>query len=134
MSVRALVTGASGFLGRALVPALLAVGESVVATGRKACHFAPHPRLIRRQADLADPAAPLAGILRGVDTIYHLSWSTILADSNLAPFEDARINIVGPCACSKASSVEQVRGSYSRPRAERSTGGSLKRRRRRSIR
>lgn len=95
MTVRALVTGASGFLGRALVPALLAAGESVVATGRKTCPFAPHPRLIWRQADLADPAAPLAAILRGVDTIYHLSWSTIPADSNQAPSEDARINIVG---------------------------------------
>src|SRR5256885_10280808 len=95
MTVKALVTGASGFLGRALVPALLAEGESVVATGRKACPFAPHPRLIWRQADLADPAASLVGILRGVDTIYHLSWSTIPTDSNLAPSEDARINIVG---------------------------------------
>src|ERR1700719_1776881 len=95
MSVRALVTGASGFLGRALVPALLAAGESVVATGRKTCPFAPHPRLIWRQADLADPAAPLAGILRGVDTIYLWGGSTIPADSNQAPSEDARINIVG---------------------------------------
>ena len=95
MTVRALVTGASGFLGRALVPALLAAGESVVATGRNTCPFAPHPRLIWRQADLADPAVPLASILRGVDTIYHLSWSTIPADSNIAPSEDARINIVG---------------------------------------
>jgi UDP-glucose 4-epimerase len=95
MTARALVTGASGFLGRALVPALLAGGESVVATGRKTCPFAPHRRLIWRQADLADPAAPLAGLLCGVDTIYHLSWSTIPADSNLAPSEDARINIVG---------------------------------------
>jgi UDP-glucose 4-epimerase len=95
MTVRALVTGASGFLGRALVKDLLAAGESVIATGRKTCPFAPHPRLTWRQADLADPAAPLAKILRGVDTIYHLSWSTIPADSNLAPSEDARINIVG---------------------------------------
>src|ERR1700731_2093796 len=93
MSVRALVTGASGFLGRALVPALLAGGESVVATGRKACPFAPHPRLIWRQADLADPTAPLDGLRRGVDKIYHWSGSPIPADSNLAPSEDARINI-----------------------------------------
>ncbi|MGH6837292.1 MAG: NAD-dependent epimerase/dehydratase family protein [Methylocella sp.] len=95
MTARALVTGASGFLGRALVRALLAAGENVVATGRRTCPFAPHPRLIWRRADLVDPAAPLAEFLRGVDTIYHLSWSTIPADSNLAPSEDARINIVG---------------------------------------
>lgn len=94
MTVRALVTGASGFLGRALVPALLAMGETVVATGRNACPFAPHPRLVWRRADLALSTAPIAEMLEGVDTIYHLGWSTIPADSFLAPSEDARINIV----------------------------------------
>jgi UDP-glucose 4-epimerase len=94
MTARALVTGASGFLGRALVPALLALDETVVAIGRKACPFAPHPRLIWRQVDLAEPT-PLSEIVRNVDTIYHLSWSTIPADADLAPSEDARINIVG---------------------------------------
>lgn len=95
MTARALVTGASGFLGRALVPALLALDETVVAIGRKACPFASHPGLIWRQVDLAEPTAPLGEILHGVDTIYHLSWSTIPADADLAPSEDARVNIVG---------------------------------------
>ncbi|MCI0465588.1 MAG: NAD-dependent epimerase/dehydratase family protein [Beijerinckiaceae bacterium] len=95
MSVKALVTGASGFLGRALVPALLAMGETVTATSRRPCPFAPHPRLIWRQADLSSSEAPLAEITTGVDTVYHLSWSTIPADSNAAPSEDARINIAG---------------------------------------
>ncbi len=83
MTGRTLVTGASGFLGRALVPALLASGDSVIAVGRKACPFAPHPRLLWRQVDLVDSAAPLKEILAGVDTIYHLSWSTIPADASL---------------------------------------------------
>ncbi|MEJ0095249.1 MAG: NAD-dependent epimerase/dehydratase family protein [Methylocella sp.] len=95
MTGRTLVTGASGFLGRALVPALLASGDTVVAVGRKACPFAPHPRLLWRQVDLVDSAAPLKEILAGVDTIYHLSWSTIPADASLTPSEDARVNIVG---------------------------------------
>lgn len=95
MTARALVTGASGFLGRALVAALLALDETVVAIGRGTCPFAPHPRLIWRRVDLAESAAPLLEILPGVDTIYHLSWSTIPADADLAPSEDARVNIVG---------------------------------------
>lgn len=95
MSVRVLVTGASGFLGRALVPALLDLGETVIAIGRRACPFPPHARLIWRQLDLAESSASLGELLGGVNTIYHLSWSTIPSDSNLAPCEDARINIIG---------------------------------------
>ncbi|VTZ24216.1 NAD-dependent epimerase/dehydratase [Methylocella tundrae] len=95
MTGKALVTGASGFLGRALVPALLASGETVIAAGRKTNPFAPHPRLIWRQIDLIDPKAPLPEILCGIDVIYHLSWSTIPAEASLAPSEDARENIVG---------------------------------------
>jgi hypothetical protein len=46
--------------------------------------------LLWPQADLVCPAVPLAEILSGVDPIYHLSWSTIPADSILSPSEDAR--------------------------------------------
>lgn len=95
MTVKALVTGASGFLGRALVPALLALGETVIATGRRPCPFAPHPRLKWLQVDLSLLLAPWDEIFEGIGTIYHLSWSTIPADSNSAPSEDARINIAG---------------------------------------
>ncbi len=95
MTVRALVTGASGYLGRALVPVLLDLGETVIATGRRACPFPPHSRLIWRQVDLAESVSSLREILRGVNMIYHLSWSTIPSDSNLAPSEDARVNIIG---------------------------------------
>lgn len=73
----------------------MAKGETVIATGRNRCPFAPHPRLIWKQADLSLSSTPFAELLNGADTIYHLSWSTIPADSNLAPAEDARINILG---------------------------------------
>ncbi|MCI0598553.1 MAG: NAD-dependent epimerase/dehydratase family protein [Beijerinckiaceae bacterium] len=95
MSVKALVTGAIGFFGRALEPVLLALGETVIAAGRRSRPFAPHPRLTWRHDDFASSAAPGAEILSGVDTMCHLSWSTIPAESNLAPSEDARINIAG---------------------------------------
>lgn len=95
MANRVLVTGASGYLGRALAPALLARGETVIATGRGSCPFPPHPRLIWRRMDLADPAEPVRELVCGVDAIYHLSWSTIPADWRLAPSEDARINLLG---------------------------------------
>ncbi len=120
MTARALVTGASGFLGRALVRALLAAGENVVATGRRTCPFAPHPRLIWRRADLVDPAAPLAEFLRGVDTIYHLSWSTVPADSNLAPSEDARVNVVGSLRL-----LESIERGISRRFVFASSGGTV---------
>ncbi|WOJ91122.1 NAD-dependent epimerase/dehydratase family protein [Methylocapsa polymorpha] len=95
MTARVLVTGASGFLGRALVPALLGMGESVIAIGRRASPFPPHSRLIWHEVDLAESAVLIREILRGVNTIYHLSWSTIPSESNLAPSEDARVNIIG---------------------------------------
>jgi UDP-glucose 4-epimerase len=95
MTGKALVTGASGFLGRALVKALLARGECVVAVGRRSSPFAPHPSLIWKQIDLLDSAVPWREILSGVKTIYHLSWSTIPAEANMAPSGDAQDNIVG---------------------------------------
>jgi UDP-glucose 4-epimerase len=95
MTGKALVTGASGFLGRALVAALLSAGETVIAVGRKASPFAPHPRLTWRRIDLIDPGASLAEITSNVDSIYHLSWSTVPAEASLAPSQDALQNIVG---------------------------------------
>ena len=48
--MRILLTGASGFIGRHLLPALLAEGHEVVAAGRRAPALA-HPRLSSIEAD-----------------------------------------------------------------------------------
>ena len=68
---RAVVTGGGGFLGGAIVRALLDDNIQVTSVSRGnypelealgvACH----------QADLADPGAPLADWFEGADTVYH---------------------------------------------------------------
>lgn len=73
MSGAALVTGATGGLGRVLVERLLAEGRAVTALGRNRAVGA----LLERQgarfvaADLCDPTAAVP--LEGVDTLFHLA-------------------------------------------------------------
>lgn len=73
MSTCVLVTGASGGLGRVLVPTLLAAGLEVRATGRRTVVPAQlaGPRCTYRPADLATD--PLHDLLDGVQTVYHLA-------------------------------------------------------------
>lgn len=72
---RALVTGASGFVGRALVPALRAAGYSVVAASRRP---PSQPRQVEgvewRQCDLLRPDSLTAAFL-GVNVAYYLVHS-----------------------------------------------------------
>ena len=67
-----LVTGATGFLGKAVVPRLTAAGHRVRMLGRSA----PAPDLLAHgefvQGDLADRAA-VKRALAGADALYHLA-------------------------------------------------------------
>ena len=70
--MKALVTGAGGFLGRALVRALIVRGDSVRALVRR-----PEPELERPGVevllgDATDPGV-LAAAVRGVDVVFHLA-------------------------------------------------------------
>jgi nucleoside-diphosphate-sugar epimerase len=73
VSRRALVTGATGGLGRTLVPALIAAGYDVTATGRDrnvgAALEADGARFVA--ADLLDPAANRLPV--GTDVVFHLA-------------------------------------------------------------
>lgn len=73
MSRRALVTGATGGLGRTLVPALTAAGYDVTATGRDpaagAALEAGGARFVA--TDLRDPEAGL--VPEGMDVVFHLA-------------------------------------------------------------
>jgi dihydroflavonol-4-reductase len=70
----ALVTGASGFLGRSLVSALLTSGRPVVALCRNPAVLADlhHPALRTAAGDLGDPAS-WAPLLSEVTSVFHLA-------------------------------------------------------------
>lgn len=98
--MKALVTGAGGFVGRTLVAHLLAEGDEVVAVDR-----AGGP-------DVTDGAAVRDVIGReGPDAVYHLAAVTHIGASWDAPAEVFRINAEGTLnvlsAC-KAAGVERV--------------------------
>jgi uncharacterized protein YbjT (DUF2867 family) len=70
----ALVTGASGFIGRALIPALRARGLDVVATSRHSTTAAPADGVVWRSCDLLDPAS-LPAAFAGTRVAYYLVHS-----------------------------------------------------------
>jgi dihydroflavonol-4-reductase len=72
--VRALVTGASGFLGRHLIRALLDAGRSVVALSRDATALSDlrHPALRITLGDIRDPASYSPWLASGI-SVFHLA-------------------------------------------------------------
>jgi nucleoside-diphosphate-sugar epimerase len=75
--MQVLVTGASGFVGRHVVRALLGRGHAVTAVGRDAAHAAAHdwfPRVRFVAADVHAPPADLRAAFGDADVVLHLAW------------------------------------------------------------
>jgi nucleoside-diphosphate-sugar epimerase len=74
--MKALVTGAGGFIGRALVRQLLARGDDATAVVRQAANAgdlaAAGCRLVALDLAAAEPAA-LADAMRGMDVVFHVA-------------------------------------------------------------
>lgn len=77
MAEHILLTGATGFIGRHLLPALLDAGHRVRATSRRPAHqldLTPHDNLECIQLDLLDGTS-LDGTFEGIDTAFYLIHS-----------------------------------------------------------
>ncbi len=103
-----LVTGAGGFIGRALVEHLLAGGDEVVAVGRRA--GAPRAGVTWHPQDLAEqPTLPRA-LLAGVERVFLLA-----AMAHRGPPRDAagqaalrRLNVEHPAAVARQAAAAGV--------------------------
>lgn len=91
--MRVLVTGASGFFGNSLVPALVAASHSVITFGRSVFipSFAGMP-VEHRQGDLAD-SDRLKAVLGDVDALIHMGGMVSYRRCDLARLQEA--NVVG---------------------------------------
>lgn len=93
--MRVLVTGASGFVGRALVRELSAGGHGVVAMTRaRTGLFDAVPGVTEVQGDLLVPAS-LAEAVKGADAVCHLAALTRIRESFERPAEYDAANAAG---------------------------------------
>ncbi|WP_433758786.1 NAD-dependent epimerase/dehydratase family protein [Nocardia sp. CA-135398] len=104
--MRVLVTGAAGYLGRAVVAALAAAGHDTVAMVRSEQSIIAHADEIR-VADLLDSDA-LRRAVDGVDAVCHLAGLTRVRESMADPLRYFGVNTVGTIALLDAMSTAEV--------------------------
>lgn len=91
---RALVTGASGFVGRHLVNRLLETGDKVIATGSDPENPFQSQDITYIAVDLLDERAMAAAIdFRDIDVVYHLAALATVGPSFANPNLYAKTNI-----------------------------------------
>jgi len=99
---RVLVTGASGFIGTALVPRLVAAGHTPRLLLRQPPARPPAPPAEVVRGDLAD-AASLRAAVAGTDAVVHLGAAT--TSGRLDPAVAYRVNVGGATALIDACRV-----------------------------
>ncbi|PJE18235.1 MAG: UDP-glucose 4-epimerase [Mycobacterium sp.] len=114
--MRALVTGAAGFIGSTLVDRLLADGHTVVgldnfATGRATNleHLADNPAHVFVEADIV--TSDLDAILaeHKPEVVFHLAAQIDVRRSVANPQFDASVNVIGTIRLAEAAQRAQVR-------------------------
>jgi nucleoside-diphosphate-sugar epimerase len=104
--MRILITGANGFVGRALVPACLAAGHQVIAATRNGeTDFTPHSHLEDFRTGDLSRSPYWYDVLRGVDVIIHLAARVHqrVGSSDLNRESGLRINYYATRALARAA-------------------------------
>ncbi|KZN26089.1 NADH-binding protein [Haladaptatus sp. R4] len=104
-----LVVGATGFVGRNLVPELIERGHEVVAMTRNASTYDPPEGVSVVEADLNDRES-LRGVFDGVDAAYYLVHSMGESEDFMAHDRVAARNFVSAARGSKLSRVVYLSG------------------------
>ncbi|WP_157389366.1 NAD-dependent epimerase/dehydratase family protein [Nocardia terrae] len=105
--MRVLVTGAAGYLGKAVVAALAAAGHEPIAMARPGAGTIPGAA-DTRTADLLDPAA-LRRAVAGVESVCHLAGLTRARESLTDPLPYFHVNTGGTIALLRAMAEADVR-------------------------
>ncbi len=109
--MRVLVTGATGYVGSRLVPALLAAGHDVVAAARDTDaldRFAWGDQVERRHLDVEDTVSVHLAV-RGVDAVFYLVHS-MGAGEFLKRDRDAAESLVAACAYAGTDRIVYLSG------------------------
>jgi GDP-4-dehydro-6-deoxy-D-mannose reductase len=106
--VKVLVTGANGFVGRAVVQRLLAQGDSVIAAvGPGAAGGAAGPNVTNVSLDLANDVSVRDAIATPVDAVIHLAAIALTRAADRDPALAWRINAEGTAKVAAAAASLQ---------------------------
>lgn len=105
--MKALVTGASGYVGRAVLRDLDAAGHEVVAAIRDPARLPPHWRDRAVQIDDIGPDTDWSTALRGVEAVIHLAGPNAPAADGVEPLD--RVIVSGTQRLAGAATAAGVR-------------------------
>lgn len=124
---RVFVTGATGFIGRRLVAALVRAGAEAAVLSRSRAGLADLPREVRPVIGGLDDGRALAGALSGVEVLFNLAYDVrATAAGNLAGF-DRLVTAAGAAGVGRIVHLSSIVVQDAWPGADCTEDGSIDR-------